>query len=97
MIFGWNVNKILEHVGIILLNKPFSTRTAHELKSTKFVTNPINTSYFVLQKKQVSLYRRNHILKQYDFLGDFILANNIIFILSTTSLCPKLKSMEIVI
>ena len=57
MIFGWNVNKMLEHFGIILLNKPFSTRTAHELVSTKFVTNPINTSYLVLKKKQVSPYR----------------------------------------
>ena len=32
MIFGWNVNKILEHFGIILLNKPFSTLIAHENK-----------------------------------------------------------------
>ena len=41
MMFCWNVNKILEHFGIILLNKPFSTRTAHESKTIQTICRQI--------------------------------------------------------
>ena len=53
VIFGWYVNKILEYFGIILLNEPFSTRTAHELVSAKFVVSNISKIYLFIQNRSL--------------------------------------------